>query len=114
MSAANELFKEMIKPNENVYAIKIKNNDSSVKSKPDSLVKKNWLNYDYMMFSIENYQRQHQMITRDPIKKKIMKIYYDYITNKSTNYESLVDKLNCAIDPAENEKFPAIRYFPFN
>ena len=114
MSAANELFKEMIKPNENVYAIKIKNNDSSVKSKPDSLVKKTWLNHDYMMFSIENYQQQHQMITRDPIKKKIMKIYYDYITNKSTNYESLVDALNRAIDPAENEKFPAIRYFPFN
>ena len=99
----------MIKPNENVYAIKIKNNDSSVKSKPDSLVKRTWLNYDYMMFSVENYKRQYPVITRDPIRKKLMKVYYDYVTHKSTGYKSLVDALNRAIDPAENEKVPAIR-----
>ena len=82
--------------------------DPQRKPKSESLVKKTWLNYDYMMFSIEKYTEKQPELTKDVIRRKIMKVYYDAIITKLTDYDELIEKLNQSIDQSENEKMPKI------
>ena len=83
--------------------------DPQRKPKNESLVKKTWLNYDYMMFSIEKYTEKQPKLTSDVIRRKVMKVYYDAIVTKMADYDELIEKLNQSIDPSENEKMPKIR-----
>ena len=62
-----------------------------------------------MMFSIERYTEKQPRLTCDVIRRKIMKVYYDAIITKMTDYDELIEKLNQSIDQSENEKMPKIR-----
>jgi len=103
---ASELFREMTRPSESVYAIRVVSNDAKVKPKAESLVKRYWMCYEYMLHSLENYTRKHPPMTRDVIRRKIMMTYYNHMNGH--DYSHLTAELNRAVDHNENERMGSI------